>query len=293
MLAIDPNDPLCLTMVGQPVAVPGEFPNTVAASAKNKLVCVATTGAVAGVSCASFSHQGIGPMDTLRSFDIGQSTPPKGPLNTVSQTLFSSDETKLFTMVKGDPPNNKTGFISVFDVEHQRHRPSMLATQGVRSSPNGTAVLFGTSRIPGSSNSLFATDASFGAAIISVNQSGGATAAHNQTIDGQMATCWSTISTSTGSAFVTDVGRDRIVEMNLDDASIIKEYDLSANRDPGLIDLASGGKFVYALSAGNGTTNAAITVLDISGGKGAAKQAQRFSLAGVASSSAQGMAVLL
>ncbi|KAF2446632.1 hypothetical protein P171DRAFT_319808, partial [Karstenula rhodostoma CBS 690.94] len=290
MLAIDPRDPLCLTTVGQPIAVPGEFPNTVAASAKNNLVCVATTGAVAGVSCASFSHHGIGPMDKLRPFDIGQSTPPKGPLNTVSQTLFSGDETKLLTLVKGDPPNNKTGYISVFDVQHERRRPSTLATQGVRSSPNSTAVLFGTSRIPGRPHSFFATDASFGAAIIAVHRNGEATTSHNQTIDGQRATCWSTISTSTGSAFVTDVARDLIVEMDVNDASIIREYDLSANRDPGLIDLASGGNFVYALSPGNATTDAAITVLDVSDGKGAGKQTQRFSLAGFASSAGQGMA---
>ncbi|KAL5375006.1 hypothetical protein DPSP01_011496 [Paraphaeosphaeria sporulosa] len=293
MLAINPNDPSCLTMVGQPVAVPGEFPNTVAASAKNNLVCVATTGAVAGVSCASFSDQGIGPMDKLRPFDIGQSTPPKGPLNTVSQTLFSGDEMKLLTMVKGDPPNNKTGFVSVFDVQRQWRRPSTLATQGVRSSPNGTAVLFGTSRIPGSPNSFFATDASFGAAVISLDQNGTATAAHSQALDGQKATCWATVSSASRSAFVTDVGRDLIVEMSLSDASIIKQYDLSANGDPGLIDLASGGNFVYALSPGNGTTGAAITVLDVSGGKGGAKQAQRFSLAGLATSTAQGMAVLM
>ncbi|KAL5415570.1 hypothetical protein PMIN06_009119 [Paraphaeosphaeria minitans] len=293
MLAIDPKDPLCLTVVGKPVAVPGEFPNTVAASAKNNLVCVATTGAVAGVSCASFSHRGIEPMDKLRLFDIGQSTPPKGPINTVSQTLFSSDETKLLTMVKGDPTSNKTGYVSVFDIERQWRRPSTLATRGVRSSPNGTAVLFGTSSIPGRPNSYFASDASFGAAVISLDHKGVATTAHRQVIEGQKATCWATVSTASHSAFVADVGRDLLVEMSLSDASIIKEYDLSANGDPGLIDLASAGSFVYALSPGNGTTGAAVTVLDVSGGKGRAKQAQRFSVAGLASSSAQGMAVLL
>ncbi|KAL1608168.1 hypothetical protein SLS60_003107 [Paraconiothyrium brasiliense] len=293
MLAIDPADPSCLTVVGQPVTVPGEFPNTVAASPKNNLVCVATTGAVAGVSCASFSHRGIEPMDKLRSFDIGQSTPPKGPLNTVSQTLFSADETKLLTMVKGDPMVNKTGYLSVFEVERTWGRQATLAQRDVRSSPNGTAVLFGTTRIPGSTNSLFVTDASFGAAVINVDRNGQATAPHKQKIDGQKATCWSTISPATGSAFVTDAAVDRIVEMDVRTASIIKEYDLSANRDPGLLDLASAGNFVYALSPGNGTTDPAITVLDVSGGQGSAKQAQRFSLSGFATSSAQGMAVFL
>jgi hypothetical protein len=69
--------------------------------------------------------------------------------------------------------------------------------------------------------------------------------------------------------------------------------DLSADGDPGLIDLKSAGNFVYALSPGNGTTEAAITVLDVSGGQGSANQAQHFCLAGFATSSAQGMAVLV
>lgn len=291
MLAINPKDPTCLTMVGKPVAIPGEFPNAVAASAKNEMVCVATTGSKAGVSCASFSQQGIEAMDGLRVFDIGQSTPPRGPLNTVSQTLFSADDTKLIAMVKGDPAVNNTGFISVFDVQRGGNGLATLAAKDNRTSPNGTAVLFGTSRIP-STNSLFATDASFGAAVIDFDHNGQTSVVGAGKIDGQKATCWSTISRATGSAFVTDVGTDRIVEMSIKDASIIREYDLSANQDPGLIDIASAGNFVYALSPGNGTTGAAITVLDVSGGQGRAKQAQRFDLSGMATSSAQGMIVM-
>jgi hypothetical protein len=287
-----PNDPLCLTLVGLPVAVPGEFPNTVAASAKNSLVCVATTGAIAGVSCATFSHKGIGTMDELRPFDLGQSTPPKGPLNTVSQTLFSGDETKLLTMVKGDPTVNNTGFVSVFDIQRRQGCDVSLSTREIRSSPSGTAVLFGTARIPGST-SLFATDASFGAAVVSINKNGKATAPSKQKIDGQMATCWATVSPATGSAFVTDAGVNRLVEMSTKNASIIKEYDLSENQDTGLLDLASAGNFVYALAPGNATTAAAITVMDVSGGQGMAKQVQHFSLAGLASNAAQGMEVLL
>lgn len=291
-MAINPKDPLCVTMVGKPVKVPGEFPNTVAASAKNNLVCVGTTGAVAGVSCAPFSNKGIGQMDNLRPIDLGQVTPPTGPLNTLSQTLFSADETKLFTMVKGDPTANKTGSLSVFNVQQNQGRPATVDTKDVGGSPKGTAVLFGTTRIPGNNNALFATDASFGAAVINIDQNGQGTASSMQKIDGQKATCWSTISPVTNSAFVTDVGVDRLVEMSLKDASIIKQYDLSANGDPGLVDLASAGNFVYALSPGKNGTDAAITVMDVSAGQGKAKQAQRFSLAGVVGNTAQGMIAL-
>jgi hypothetical protein len=293
MLAISSSDPTCLTMVGQPANIPGEFPNTVAASAKNNMVCVGTTGAKAGISCASFSSEGIGKMDALREFDIGQTTPPVGPTNTVSQTFFSADESALFTTVKGDPAVNNTGFLSVFPIQVSCNGAASLSTQETRSSPNGTAVLFGSSIIPGQGDNLFVTDASFGAAVLSLDNKAQASVVGKGAVDGQKATCWATVSEATKSAFVTDVGLNRVVEMSLKDASIISMLDLSANGDPGLIDLKSAGNFVYALSPGNGTTNAAVTVLDVSGGQGSMKQAQHFELDGIAGKNAMGMAVLL
>jgi hypothetical protein len=294
MMLISSADPTRLTMLGQPVSIPGEFPNTVAASMKNNLVCVGTTGAVSGISCAPFSaERGLGQMDAIRSFDIGQTTPPIGPTNTVSQTFFSNDESMLFTTVKGDPAVNKTGFLSAFPVQQNRSGGSKLSRQEVRSSPQGTAVLFGSATLPGKRDSLFVTDASFGAAILSLNQKGEATVANAQAIDGQAATCWATIADATKSAFVTDVGANRLVEMSIEDASIISQLDLAANGDPGLIDLKSAGDFIYALSPGNGTTDAAVTVVDVSGGQGSMKMAQHFGLDGIASSTAQGMAVSL
>lgn len=291
MLTIDPADATCVTVVGQPVALPGEFPNTVAASKKNKLACVGTTGAKAGISCASFSAQGLGAMDALRPFDLGQTTPPQGPLNTVSHSFFSNDQSTLFTTVKGDPTVNNTGFLSSYKVDKSRGQMAMLSTAEVRSSPMGTAVLFGSAPIP-HTNDLFVTDASFGAAVLSLDEMSQASVKGKQAIEGQAATCWATISEETKSAYVTDVAMNRVVEMSLEDASIIAQLDLSANGDPGLIDLRSAGSFVYALSPGNATTKAAITVLDVSGGQGSMKQAQHFSLDGIAGSTAMGMAVL-
>ncbi|KAH8640751.1 hypothetical protein IG631_03692 [Alternaria alternata] len=292
MMTISSRDATSLSCVGKPLAIPGEFPNTVAASAKNKLACVGTTGAKAGISCASFSRQGLGQMDELRSFDLGQSTPPVGPLNTVSQTFFSSDESALFTTVKGDPTVNNTGFLSTYSVQAS-NGAATLSKKDVRSSPNGTAVLFGSATLSNDPSTLFVTDASFGATVLSIDSKGQATVKGKQAIDGQAATCWATISDATNSAFVTDVGVNRVVEMSLDDASIIKQLDLSANGDPGLIDLRAAGNFVYALSPGNGTTAAAITVLDVSGGQGSMKQVQHFDLSGMAGKNAQGMAVLM
>jgi hypothetical protein len=377
MLTISANNPLDVQCVGQPAPLPGTFPNTVAASAKNSLVCAGMTGSQAGISCANFDAQnGIGQMDALRPFDIGQSDPPVGPTNTVSHTFFSEDESTLFTTVKGDPAVNNTGFLSAFAVNGEgangnvqirgaqgqrggqgkgkgNGRPAgkgkgknatgngnanangpangngkangkgkgkvngkgkgkgkgaakgaananaglcnTLSTQETRSSPLGTAVLFGSAPIPGANPpQIFATDASFGAGILSIDPSLSATLIANQTIADQKATCWTTISARTGTAFVTDVGINRIVEMSLQDASIIGQIDLSQIQasagDPGLIDLRAAGDFVYALSPGNGTTQAAVSVVDTR-----SKTLVQHALLGNAGAGANsmGMAVLL
>jgi hypothetical protein len=297
MLAIDRNDPTKLTMLGQPAQVQGEFPNTVAVSQRHKLACVGTTGAVNGVSCASFSKNGLGQFDDLRSFNLEQSTPPVGPTNSVSQLFFSEDESSLFATVKGDPAVNKTGFFSAFSVQgrnmNRRNDRASVDSQDVRSSPDGTAVLFGSAIIPGTS-SVFVTDASFGGAVLSVDaQTGEATLAAQQAIDDQGATCWVTISPATGSAFVTDVARNRVIEMSIEDASILGETDLSETGAPGLIDLQAAGEKLYALSPGNGTTPAAVSVLDLADGQGSAALVQNFDLSSLGvGANAQGMAVL-
>lgn len=264
MFAIDAADPTKLTMVGKPAAVPGEFPTTVAASDKHKTVCVGTTGAKAGVACARFSAAGgLGPMDALRPFALGQSTPPVGPTNTVSQVFFSRDQRTLFATVKGDPAKNNTGFLTRYAVAEDAAgcEGATVAQKGAMASPAGTAVLFGTATIPGSQD-LFVTDASFGAVVLSVQDANIAAVKGKGVVDGQKATCWATFSTATKSAFVTDVGNNRLVEMSVTNAKVIGQLDLSANGDPGLIDLMAGGNFIYALSPGNGSTPTAITVVD-------------------------------
>ncbi|KAK6829411.1 hypothetical protein PG989_005815 [Apiospora arundinis] len=263
MFAIDAADPTKLTMVGKPAAVPGEFPTTVAASDKSKMVCVGMTGAKAGVACAPFSAGGgVGLMDTLRPFNLGQSTPPVGPTNTVSQVFFSRDQRTLFATVKGDPTKNNTGFVARFAVADAGGcGGAIVAQKGATASPAGTAVLFGAATIPGSQD-IFATDASFGAAVLSMQDANAVAVKGKGIVDGQKATCWATVSPATKSAFVTDVGTNRLVEMSVANAKIMGQVDLSANGDPGLIDLMAGGDFIYALSPGNGSTPTAITVID-------------------------------
>ena len=287
MFEIDSADPTKLCMIGEPINTIGEFPVTLAVSKKHKTTCVASTGAKAGVACARFSAAGLSAMDTLRPFALGQTTPPLGPLNGPADTFFNQDETALLTTVKGKSPSpsNTTGFLSAFPVIR-----GAVSTNETRSVPAGTAVLFGTVGIPGTSN-LLATDASFGAAIISLDAQNRGTLKAATKIADQAATCWATVSSVTGSGFVTDVAVNHLVEVNLETGAIIKELNLT-NGNPGMIDLEAAGNFIYALSPGNATVKGAVTVFDVSGGQGNVKEIQNFKPTDV-SSNAQGMAVLM
>jgi len=165
-----------------------------------------------------------------------------------------------------------------------------VSEEGDLSSPNGTAVLFGSLAIPGSTN-VIATDASFGVAILSVDGNGEASVMSAQAIDGQAATCWVTISEFTNTAFVTDVGVNRVVEVSLEDASVINVTDFD-NGNPGLIDLRAAGSFIYALSPGDGTIPPAVTVIDVSAGSGTAAEIQNFDISALTGANAMGMVAL-
>lgn len=269
--------------------MPGEFPNTIAASLKHKIVCVGTSGKLAGVSCGRFDpHNGIGALDNLRPFELNQSTPPVGPLNTVSHVFFSQDESRLYTTVKGDPNVNNTGFISVFSVK-SFGGAATVSKKGIRSSPKGTAVLFGSQVIPGTDD-IFATDASFGGAILAVDDATlQVSTSAKGVVDGQMATCWVALAPQTKSAFVTDVASKRLVELSLTDASVVGQLDLSSQTAAGFIDLIASGGLVFVLAA---NVTPRILVIDVKRGINHASLVQSFDIAKLgAGSNSQGLAL--
>lgn len=287
MLSISDSDPTSLALVGDPVSVPGAFPNSVAVSAKHNVVCVSTTGESAGVSCGALSDDGLGLFDELRPIELGQTTPPAGPPNTVSQVLFSGDESALYAVVKGNPAGGTTGFISAYAVED-----GSVSLEEVRSSPEGTDILFGTNVVPGTDN-LVVADASFGAAVLSVDPSTheASTLARTE-IEGQNATCWAVYSERTGTAFLTDAFVSRLVEIDVADGSVLSTTEVPDSDVAGMTDLQAVGDFVYALASGDGSTEAAVLVADVSKSPEAGTQVQRFGLEGIAKNRAQGMAAL-
>lgn len=294
MFSIDEQNPLNITLLGAPASVPGDFPVTVAASVPNKLVCVGTSGTRSGVACAPYSpFVGIGKMDFLRSFDLNQTKIPMGPLGTVSQVRFSEDESQLLATVKGNPSSNMTGFVAAFTVSGPcLSSESRVSASRIDSSLNSTVALFGFEQIA-DTNRYFVADAGYGAAIISVDgKTDESWLLHRQAIPNQVATCWVAISPVSQSAFVTDPLVNHIVELSLEDASIISVLNTtSANDRTGYIDLAAAGGFVYALSPGTDTTSGAeIAVLSVGWGN-SSSVVQSFKVESGAGSSAQGLAI--
>lgn len=291
MFAIDPLNPTKLTMVGKPAAVPGDFPVTVGASAKNKLICVGATGAKSGVSCAPFSSKGLGQMDQLRPVGLNQTTPPVGPPNTIAQVFFSEDEKTVYASVKGDPATNTTGTLGVFAVEQPCDGRGAVAVsqEGKLNHLDETVVLFGATNLKGSSN-IIAADAAFGAVMLSVDTASGAASVKNVVdIAGQKATCWAVLSPETNTVFLSDAGADRLVEVSSTDGSIKSVSNLGTN-DPGFNDLKAAGSFIYALSPGNTTVGPAVTVFDVV----SKKVAQHYQLKGsFATSKVQGVGLLV
>ena len=289
MFKIDSRDPTKLTMVGQPVDTKGDFPVSMAVSTRNSMVCVGNTGVKAGVACGKVTREGLVAMDDLRplTFDLQQSNPPTGPLNTVADILFSDDESVLYAVVKGNMTANQPGGVAAFTVDCNKGQVSQKA---VSNTPNGTAVLFGTVPIPGT-NSLLATDASFGATILSADSKGTTLSLKAKTaVPNQAATCWTEVSSFTKTAFLTDVGVNHLVEMDTKTGALIQVYNLTTPQT-GMIDLATAGKNIFAL-APSANTSTSVQVFDVSGGRGKAKQIQNFLPQGV-SATAQGMAVFM
>ena len=196
---------------------------------------------------------------------------------------------------------NITGFISVLPV-----LGSCPQSKDIRSSPGGTAVLFGSVVIPSSrihplekaaidtTTTFLATDASFGAITLSLSGNDHSVKTLSKTpIANQKATCWATFSPATRTVFVTDVGRNTIVEIDPANNGNILQRPILPNKNPGMIDLAAAGKFLYALSpasASQATSRTAVLVIDVS--RKEAAVVQDFEVQGVGSR-AMGMTLII
>ena len=283
MFSLDPNDPLKLTQLGSPVNTNGEFPVTVAVSGKYQLACVGNTGAVSGVACASYDPvKGLSAFDKLRDFKLNETTPPVDEYNSISTTFFSNDEEVLWSTVKGTPKLNTTGFLSGFRVENGK-----VGYEETRSSPAGTSVLFGATTIEGSTDILSA-DAAYGAVVISVDNDLKGTTKARTPIPGNEFDCWSAYSTKTGTGFIADGMVNHITEIDVQTGAIVSITN-GTNPNFGMDDTISYGDFIYSLAPNTPNASIAVTVFDVSGGRGAIREIQNF-LPGGAHPESQGLA---
>ena len=279
---IDEYNATKLTLLGQPQDTKGEFPISIAVSTKNQLVCVANGGAINGITCASYSSDGLGPFDQLRNFNLDLTTPPVGLGSTVSHVFFSDAEDVLFTTVKGTTATNPNGFLSASRVINGK-----VAYNDTRSSISNTTILFGAATIPGTTDILVA-EFTFGGEVISVNAQLQGSAKAHVVVPNTAGSCWATFSTASGTGFTADGGNNQLAEIDVE-AGTLATLLRPANSNFGMNDVTSVGNWVYALSPNRNGNATAVTVFDVSGGKGTGRDIQSF-LPGGAHNYASGLA---
>ena len=282
MFRIDRRNATKLTLLGEPQNTNGDFPISIAVSTKHRLVCVANSGATNGIACASYSSSGLAAFDSLRNFNLDLATPPVGLNSSLSHTFFDNTENVLYTTVKGQTATNPTGFLSASRVIR-----GQVSYNSTRSSPDGISLLFGAVTIPGSTD-ILAADFTFGAEIISINSQLQGSAKAHLAVPGNKANCWSTYSSVSNSGFTADAGSNQIAEIDTDAGSIVTVLR-PPNSNHGMNDVIAVGNWVYALSPNVDGNATAITVFDVSGGRGTIKQVQEF-LPGGAHNRAAGLA---
>jgi hypothetical protein len=320
MFAIGQNDPTQLSLVGFPASSQGEFPVSIAVSAKSKNICTLNGGQFNSVQCFTPDQKlGLLPVDnSFREIGIDQTAGvPTGPAGTVSHLLFNTDATKLVAAVKGVPPN--PGFLAVWDVAADG---SLSEQFKAVTPPTGGLLPFGMSNFPLNPSAMLVTDPGVGFDVIDLDEalatkadaksttaikslaSSNIVAAGKSTankVDGQVAVCWAAFSKKTSTFFMTDIGTSKVTEVSVDPktlaAKVVKQYSLgdgTATIDDEVATI-NGKDFLYVLAA-NATT---VEVMSLPAA-GKAKQIQSFKLApgkhgavNIDANNLQGMAVFV
>ncbi|PFH60223.1 hypothetical protein XA68_11288 [Ophiocordyceps unilateralis] len=237
---IPETDPLHPMPLGEPVSSGGEFPNSVAFSEKNQMVCVANTGKRAGVQC--FKIPECGSLEQLGEFmplPVNQTTPPLGPVNTVSDIVFNPSETALFVSIKGDGMG--LGYLYAYRVADGNIDPMPVVSR-----PPELKVDFSLTFL--SDESAVMTDAAYGASYLSVAENLTATVSKKIEIPGQGATCWSVYSPASDNVYVLDVMSPNVTTLDPKSGEI--KYVIPGDkRAMGSVDAVADRSSLYVLQA--------------------------------------------
>lgn len=248
LFSINPNNPIDIKMIGQPIGSGGEFPVSVAISKSGTSVCALNGGEVNSVSCFSIDKQkGLKPIaGTNRSLNLNQTTPAKGPAGSVSHVVFSEDGTQLIASVKGDPTTNTVGFLATWDISEDGSLSQVFQTT---TPGQGGLLPFSMTIIPGQ-KAVLATDPGSGFDIFDFS---GGNRSSVVAIQNQSATCWSSFSSQTGNFYLTDIGTSIVTEVNVDNnlkGTVVKQYSQGEGSATIDNDIASinGKDFLFVLS---------------------------------------------
>ncbi|CAF1264702.1 unnamed protein product [Rotaria sp. Silwood1] len=232
MFSIDPWNATKLTLVSVQ-AVKGWFPISVAVN--SMYACVLTGGNATGIRCFTYNTSGL---YVISSFDrdltsyISQSFPPSGPKGTMSEIIFSADNSALIIAVKGYN-NTMPGYLLFYPFNGS----NMLATTPMKQTPTNGILPFSMTLV--NMNGLLVTDPGPNG-VLTMNYM-----AKNGSISNTMLTiinstlagalCWSTYSPMTGNYYVIGSNPAAIVELNVNLSStltpvqIIRYYSLPNN----------------------------------------------------------------
>ncbi|KAF8885089.1 hypothetical protein CPB84DRAFT_1837963 [Gymnopilus junonius] len=228
---IDAEDPTKLTPFGKPANSGGEFPIAVTINSEGTTVCVLNGGAVNGVNCFSVNPiLGLVPKpNTLRFLNVNQTTPPTGPLGSLSTIVFSHDESKLLTLVKGGKDVTPNAFLAAWAFGPD----GSLSKNAVKSfTADDGRVPFTLVNIPGS-NAYVAGDPTVGFEIFDFGNSTSLSATGISTpIPNQILACWVSYNPISGNFYIIDPVLSTITEVHFDaklNSTIVKQYVPLAN----------------------------------------------------------------
>lgn len=228
MFRINPYNPIDITLVN--MISTGSYPVSLAAN--SKYLAVLTGGENSGINFYTWNESKsiINPLsDWNRSIQLNpvQTTPPSGPMNTVSDIIFSPDDKSIIVSYKGYD-ESRPGGVLIYPI-----KDTGLSDKPVKCILQGAALPF--SITPVGNNSLLVTDAAKGFYVFSYNSStGDSTSTPVFSVPAQQGKtlCWSTYSKQTGNYYLIGTAGSNVIEVNIDQnlqATIVKSYKIPNN----------------------------------------------------------------
>ncbi|KAK6515422.1 hypothetical protein TWF506_007757 [Arthrobotrys conoides] len=263
MFHVDPKDPLKLTKVGKSVTSHGDLPVSLAYSPKLNTLCVANSGKRDGVACYDVDLQKGLTCTDKEPLKRKIGTVKDGPAGTVSDMFFTDDQKNLIVITKGNSVKKEASIIDVYKTYPDEKKKSKVCLESVRSKIAEAPLLFGAVQV--SPTKIFATDGSIGVAKLTFDPKTlkvTLPAEDKQTIDFQSATGWIAKNPKYNTVYVTDGKMNRVIEFNAPGGEKTQDQSFLSGQ-PGNLDVAIGGDFLYTLSPSNLALAANVSMIQV------------------------------